>query len=187
MGNLFITTATSTTGPISFMAIRSSHVFNILKVESGAKQAPSILFESTINAHHGLETYICLVHCHFVEYGMDALFYIVTLNVSWVNILDRNSQFMCEEVHKQTMALLAANNSCTKSCPSEGCNVFDVQNLKFLQLSSLLQSPQHSAVKFLPRLAKTLTMVQLFGCMLWVWYSPLTKEEPRCFKNRTQV
>jgi hypothetical protein len=88
---LFITTATSTTGQSSFIAIRYSHDSNMMKVESGAKQAPSILFESAIDAHHGLVTYIGLVHCHFVEYGMDDLFYIVTLDGSWVNILHRNS------------------------------------------------------------------------------------------------
>ena len=103
----------------------------MMKVESGAKQAPSILFESATDAHHGLMTYIGLVHRHFVEYGMDALFYFVTPVGSWVSILDGHSQFTREEVYKQAMALFAAKDDASKSLPSERYDVFDVQNLRF--------------------------------------------------------
>ena len=111
------------------MAIRSSHVSNMMKVESGAKQVPSILFASATDAHHGLMTYIGLVHFHFVEYGMDAFFYFVTPDGSWASILDRHFQFICEDSHTQTMALLVAKDDCTESLCSDRYNVFDVQNL----------------------------------------------------------
>ena len=76
-------------------------------------------------------TYIGLVHFHFVEYGMDAFFYFVTPDGSWASILDRHFQFICEDSHTQTMALLVAKDDCTESLCSDRYNVFDVQNLWF--------------------------------------------------------
>ena len=64
-----------------------------MKIEIGAKQAPSVILTSATDAVYNLMTYIGLVHCHLTKYGMDAVFYFATHNGTLVNILEGLYQF----------------------------------------------------------------------------------------------
>ena len=46
----------------------------MMKVEAGAKAAPSTLFEAATDPVLGLSTYTGQVHRHLIEYGMDSIF-----------------------------------------------------------------------------------------------------------------
>ena len=128
---VFSSTTTTSTGPPSFMAIRTQNVSNMMKVESGAKQPPSTIFASANDAAFGLMTYIGLVHRHFIEYGMDTVFYFQTSDGTLVNILDGHSQFTKEEVHKQSSDLFKNRDDATKTLPLERYDMYDLQNLRF--------------------------------------------------------
>ena len=45
----FTSTTTTSTGPPSFMAIQTQNISNMMKIESGAKKAPSTIFSSTMD------------------------------------------------------------------------------------------------------------------------------------------
>jgi hypothetical protein len=59
----------TSTGAPSFMPICNQNVANKMKIESGAKQAPSTIFTCAADATYGLMTYISLDHSHSIEYA----------------------------------------------------------------------------------------------------------------------
>ena len=128
---VFTSTTTSSNGPPSYMAIRTSNVSNMIKIESGAKQAPTAIFTSATDASYGLMTYIGLVHRHFIEYGMDALFYFTTHDGTLVNILQGHSQFTKDDVSKQSTELYKNRNDTLLTLPLERYDMYDLQNLRF--------------------------------------------------------
>jgi hypothetical protein len=103
----------------------------MIKIESGAKQAPTAIFTSATDASYGLMTYIGLVHCHFIEYGMDALFYFTTHDGTLVNILQGHSQFTKDDVSKQSTELYKNCNDTSLTLPLECYDMYDLQNLRF--------------------------------------------------------
>ena len=84
---VFTSTTTSSNGLPSYMANWTSNVSNMNKIKSGAKQAPTAIFTSSTDSSYGLMTYIGLVHCHFIEYGMDALLYFTLQKLSTYTIV----------------------------------------------------------------------------------------------------
>lgn len=94
VGNIFTHTSTSTDVPPSFMATRSSHISNMMKFESRAKQALTNIFEFANDTNHDHMTYTGLVHHHSMENDLDALFYFATPDGSWVSILDGYSYLL---------------------------------------------------------------------------------------------
>ena len=102
---VFNSTTTTLSGPPSFMAIRTHNVSNMMKVEMGAKTAPPTIFTSATDASYRLMTYTGVVHRHFTEFGMDAIFYFPTHDGTLVSILEGHSQFTREEVSKQSAQL----------------------------------------------------------------------------------
>jgi Zinc knuckle len=128
---IFTSTTTTSTGPPSFMAIRTQNISNMMKIESGAKQAPSTIFSSATDAAYGLMTYVGLVHRHLIEYGMDTIFYFTTQDGNLVNIIDGHSQFTKDEVSKQVMELYDNRDNTFKNLPLERYDMYDLQNLHF--------------------------------------------------------
>ena len=128
---VFSSTTTTSSGPPSFMSIRTHDVSNMMKVELGAKKAPSIIFTSATDASYGLMTYTGVVHRHFIEYGMDAIFYFTTHDGSLVSILEGHSQFTREEVSKQSAELYKNRDNTSKTLPLEKYDMYDIQNLRF--------------------------------------------------------
>ena len=128
---VFTSTTTTSSGPPSFMAIRTSNVSNMMKVEIGAKAAPSIIFTSATDPAYGLMTYTGMVHRHFVEYGLDAIFYFPTHDGTLVSILEGHSQFTREEISKQSLKLFNNRDDATKILPLERYDMYDLQNLRF--------------------------------------------------------
>ena len=103
----------------------------MIKIKSGAKQAPTAIFTSATDASYGLMTYIGLVHCHFIKYGMDALFYFTTHNGTLVSILQEHSQFTKDDVSKQSTELYKNCNDTSLTLPLEHYDMYDLQNLRF--------------------------------------------------------
>jgi hypothetical protein len=103
----------------------------MMKVEMGAKAAPSTLFEVATDPLHGLTSYSGLAHRHFVEYGMDSVFYFTNPDGNWVNILNSHSQFSREEVSRQTAVLIANQHDSSLLLPSARYDMYDMQNLRF--------------------------------------------------------
>jgi hypothetical protein len=128
---VFSFTTTTSTGPPSIMAICTQNVSNMMKVKMGAKQAPSSIFTSATDPIYGLMTYIGLIHCHFTEYGMDAIFYFTMHDETLVSILKGHSQFTREEVNRQSTALYKNRDDTSKTLPLEKYDVYDLQNLQY--------------------------------------------------------
>ena len=113
------------------MAICTQHVSNMMKVESGATQPSSPIFASATDAAFGLMTYTGLVHSHFIKDGMDMVFYFQTSDGTLMNILDGNSQFTKEEVHKQSLDLFKNQDDESKTLTLQKYNMYNLQNLWF--------------------------------------------------------
>ena len=103
VNKVFTSTTTSLSGPQSFIAIWTNNVSSMMKVEMGAKTAPSTIFTSASNPAYELMTFTGMVHCHFTKYGMDAIFYFPTHDGTLVSILKGHSQFTREEISKQSL------------------------------------------------------------------------------------
>jgi Zinc knuckle len=127
----FTSTTTTIPGPPSFMAIRTSNVSNMMKIEQRAKEAPTILFETATDSTHGLSNFTGQVHRHFIEYGMDSVFYFKTSDNVWVNILDGHTQFSREEISYQSEILFKNSANLNYSAPHERYDMYDLQNLRF--------------------------------------------------------
>ena len=74
----FTSTSTTSTGPPSYSALRISGLADMIKIESAAKTAPVVLFSDPSDGTFGIMTYTAQVHRHFVEYGLDGLFYFLS-------------------------------------------------------------------------------------------------------------
>ena len=111
------------------MAIQTSNVSNMMKVETGAKAAPSTIFNSTTNPAFGLMTFTGVVHCHFTKHGMDTIFYFPTHNGTLVNIHKGHLKFTREEMSKQSLNLFNNRDDTSKTLPLERYDMYDLQKL----------------------------------------------------------
>ena len=138
----------------------------MMKVEMGAKAAPSTIFTSATDPAYGLMTFTGVVYCHFTEYGMDAIFYFPTHDGTLVNILQGHSQFTREEISKQSLELYNNRDDTTKTLPLERYDMYDLQRIEdSLQPSSWHPSLQLFVIKCQQKLAKTTATDPSSGCM----------------------
>jgi hypothetical protein len=126
--NTFVSTSTSASGPPSYSALRTSKVTDMMKVESSAKRAPDTVFTDPNDATFGLMAFVAQVSRHFVEHGLDALFYFLSPEAKWINIILAHPQVSREDVQSQYAAMELASTDVSLTLPSQRFDMYDLQN-----------------------------------------------------------
>ena len=168
---VFTCTTTTPSGPPSFMAIWTSNVLTMMKVEMGAKAAPSSIFTSATNPAYGLMTFTVVVHCHFTKYGMDTIFYFPTHNGTLVSILEDYLQFTREEISKQSLNLFNNRDDTSKTLPLEWYDMYDLQNLWFSAAYILASILPALSPQVLTKVGKDCSN----GCIVWIFVMGLVQ------------
>ncbi len=131
------------------------------KIKQSATEAPALLFSAKNDPVFGLMDYVASVERHFVQHGLDTIFYFKKDNV-WINILTGHPQFSHEDIQTQCCNLFNNCNNASLLLPQERYDIFDANlNLPWSAayiLNSVSPEPSCS-----PRVEKTITRVQLFG------------------------
>jgi hypothetical protein len=126
--NVFESTSTSVTGPPSYSALRTAKVTDMMKVEQSAKKAPDTIFTDPNDATFGLMSFVAQVNRHFVEHGLDALFYFLSPEAKWINIILAHPQVSREDVQSQYAAMELASTDVSLTLPSQRFDMYDLQN-----------------------------------------------------------
>lgn len=130
--NLFVSTSTAISGPPSYAALRTSRLTDMLRIEAAAKRVPDVLFSDPGDATFGLMSFVAQVDRHFVEHGLDALFYFLSPEGKWINIVLAHPQVSRASVQSQFETLEAAFKDATQHAtlllPSERFDAYDLQN-----------------------------------------------------------
>ena len=104
----------------------------MMRIEQAAKRVPETLFADPNDATFGLMSYVAQVHRHFVEHGLDGLFYYLSPESKWINIVLTHPQVAREDVQSQYAALeLAYLNPSSHSTllrPDQRYDMYDLQN-----------------------------------------------------------
>jgi hypothetical protein len=104
----------------------------MIKIEESAKRAPDILFGDANDATFGLMSYVAQVSRHFVEHGLDGLFYFRTAEGLWIDIVLLHPQVSREDIQGQYSVLDTAYgdfaNHHVNLLPSSRFDIYDKQN-----------------------------------------------------------
>ena len=76
----------------------------MMRIEQAAKRVPDVLFADPSDPTFGLMPYVAQVNRHFVEHGLNGLFYFTSPESKWINIVLSHPQ-VARDVEKQYVAL----------------------------------------------------------------------------------
>jgi len=100
-GGSFTSTSITSTGPPSYSALRTSKLTDMMKIEGSAKKAPDVLFNDANDATFGIMTYVAQTSRHFVEHGLDGIFYFLSPEGKYVDIVLYHPQVSRDDVQGQ--------------------------------------------------------------------------------------
>ena len=104
----------------------------MMKIEGAAKRAPDTLFSDPNDPTFGVMTYVAQVSRHFVEHGLDGLFYFLSPEGKWIDIVLAHPQVSREDVQGQYNVLDTAYFNVAEYnvnlLPSSRYDMYDKQN-----------------------------------------------------------
>ena len=132
LGGSFTSTSITFAGPPSYSALRTSKLTDMMKIEGLAKKAPDVLFNDANDATFGIMTYVAQTSRHFVKHGLDRIFYFLSPEGKYVDIVLYHPQVSRDDVQGQYNRLeigyYDTASHAINTLPSSRYDMYDKQN-----------------------------------------------------------